>query len=63
MKLLFRILSLPFIVCLLLLACVRDVLVLSWLWLKHGGEFFAYRKSPKTIMDVYRKLESQHTTS
>ena len=57
MKYVFRTLSLPLILCLSIIAAIRDVTMLSWLWMKHGGEFFAYRKPSHTVLGVYQKLE------
>lgn len=43
-KILFRILSFPFYLCLLIIGFIRIILVDSALWLRYGGETMRYDK-------------------
>ncbi len=60
-----RIAGFPFVLALILTAATRDVLMLSFLWLRYGGEMIAHRKKQnvKGIADVYRQVEKHFETT
>ena len=54
-----RLLGLPFFICLLVIACLWQVVVKSYLWVRHGGEAVNYndRMNRKTVADLFYKLQ------
>lgn len=58
-RMFWRLVTWPFVTCLILLAALRLVLVESYLWLRWGGEMISYRTSTKSIHDIYLLLEKK----
>lgn len=54
LKLLFRIITLPLIVGLWIIARIRDCIVISYCYLRYGGEFITFNKelNQKTIYEM-----------
>lgn len=63
-KLLFRILSFPFFFCIILIAAIRDVIILSFQWLAYGGETITHRNkaSKNNIAKIVTILEAELLT-
>ena len=57
LRIFWRLVGFPFFLGIIVTATIRDVLWLSWKWLRWGGEMIAHREHSKGIMDVYLKLE------
>jgi len=58
-KFLFRLISFPFFLGLLLVSLLRVVLFKSALWLWYGGETISYHKSfnPVTVAELLKELK------
>lgn len=60
-KILFRILSFPFYLCLLIIGFIRIILVNSALWLQYGGETMRYDKrfNPSAIGQMLKDSQDR----
>jgi hypothetical protein len=60
MKIIFRILSSPFILILIILAALRYVVIEFFMFMKYGGELSRYSKdvNPKTFAEIIYKLNN-----
>lgn len=65
MKYLLRIVGLPAITFIALLAGLHHACILIWNFIRYGGEFIAYTKrgQSKGIADVYQKVEDHFDVS
>lgn len=61
-KILFRILSLPFLFVFVFFAKLRDTLVICFLWVRYGGEIIPYQKhfNPTLIGELLTKLQKSY---
>ena len=55
-KVFWRLLASPFVLCLIVIAGLRGMAGMYADWLRHGGEFIAYRKPARTIADVFARV-------
>ena len=60
MKILFRLLGLPFMTILVVIGLVKHSLVFLWNYLIYGGEILCYEKDTKvTMIDIYDMLKAR----
>lgn len=57
-KIIFRIIALPFVAVIVLIASIRNYIYTLWLWLSRGGELLMHDDTfnPETIRDQFKKL-------
>jgi hypothetical protein len=66
MKILFRFLTLPFIIILYCFVCIRNLCYISYYHIKHGGEYIHYEEkvNPLTFADtIYRTIKENEINS
>jgi len=63
LKLIFRIITLPLIVGLWVIARIRDSITLGYYYLRYGGEFLTYHENlnPKTILELLKNATNNKT--
>lgn len=57
MKILLRLIALPFVIGLQLITYIKDLFQTSYMFLRYGGEFIRYKQHRTTIKDVYDELK------
>lgn len=63
MKVIFRIIVLPVFITFVLISLIRDTLILSFSFLKYGGEMVAFKKNSKeTIRGLFDLVQSNNKT-
>jgi len=61
MKYLLRIITLPAILILLIVAALRNIILQSIDWLRYGGELITAKEDDKVAMrDIYKILKKQY---
>lgn len=56
----FRLMALPFLIMVILIARLRDLLFLSFYFLCYGGEWISHMKDDKKyIYEIYEELKKQ----
>jgi hypothetical protein len=65
LNLIVRLLVVPFIMVIYLIARIRDTFTVGYLFLKHGGEFLIYQKNinPKSIRDALEEYMEKRNIS
>lgn len=64
MKIIFRLIVLPIFIVFVLISLIRDTLILSFSFLKYGGELVAFKKNSKeTIRCLFDLVESNNKTT
>ena len=59
MQIILRLLSLPFFMIMIFISRMINVLHLSYLFLRYGGELLTYKKGDrKMIYDIYEQLKN-----
>jgi len=60
LKFIFRIITLPLIVALWIIARIRDCIIISYCYLRYGGEFLTFNKevNPKTIYEMLNEKKN-----
>lgn len=61
-KTIFRLLTLPFIISILIITCIRLIIIRSIDYIVYGGETILYSKHLNriTILEVFEKLNSKN---
>lgn len=59
MRYVIRLITLPFVLCLVVVACLRWIALDIICYMRYGGEFITYREPRKTIADVFIELKRQ----
>lgn len=60
MKIIFRLIAVPFFILFVLISLIRDTLVLTFSFMRYGGELVAFKKNSKeTIRGLFDLVEKQ----
>lgn len=62
-KIIIRLLALPFVAGIILIAAIRNYFFTLWLWVSRGGELMMYDETfnPETIREMLKSLKQNQS--